>query len=611
MMPSLRWLRTLGDARFLFLLVLLGAAIPLMGWPGGRGDAPAGGLDAADDEWEAGRPRQAALLLREVLRGRADTTPADLLRLARAEAGWGNQGVVVPLLEGRGWLDGVGEGEGWRLLAGALEAREDWSGAAAAWSRALSASPAEEIPVVALRRTRALIREGAGPGALAALESLPPSTAAGEMREWVVLEMLRRSAASGDTATLRQGLSFLEGGEVRERAALLPGEAWLSAADTLGAIQRFSALADRGGELPDRVVSDALSREGELRLALGDTARGVVVLRRALAQAPSGSGPFQAARLLLDLDLLTSEEGPRAAGALETGGDTRRALGAWEAVLARGTAGVAPAEQARRRLRRARLLVGTDRGSEARPELEPLAGSSDAAVAVPALELLIRVEGAAGRTAEVRRLEERLVAEHPGTPAALSVVFFRADAAHDRDELPEALSQYQRAAGMAPSQDLAGLSRMRWGQLLIRQGDHQGAAQVFEAYLERFPTGRRWDEAAYWAARSRQALGDETAATAHARRLLTEDPLGYYALRLEGGEGVGRWMEPPVAPPPPAWVPAGVARVHLLRQGGFPEGARVLREGLEGRAAGDVEVLLALAEALHGIGLHLEGVNLG
>ena len=38
------------------------------------------------------------------------------------------------------------------------------------------------------------------------------------------------------------------------------------------------------------------------------------------------------------------------------------------------------------------------------------------------------------------------------------------------------------------------------------------AAEVFEAYLADFPNGRRWQEAAYWAGRTRLELGDSAAA---------------------------------------------------------------------------------------------------
>ena len=42
------------------------------------------------------------------------------------------------------------------------------------------------------------------------------------------------------------------------------------------------------------------------------------------------------------------------------------------------------------------------------------------------------------------------------------------------------------------------------------------AAKIYESYLTAFPSGRRWQEASYWAARSRLSLGD----TAKARALV-------------------------------------------------------------------------------------------
>lgn len=605
----------------LLLLFLLVIAAPLPGRGWGGGDGVRSGVDPADEEFEAGRPRQAALLLDQMLRGRGDTAPEDLVRLARAHAGWGNHAAARRLLEGRPWLDADG-GEGWRVLAGAREAGEDWNGAATAWERALPGAATEEVPLMALRRIRALIRSGAGGTALDALGSLPPSASGSGMGEWVALELMRAAAARGDTTTLRRTHPHLAGSDVRDRAVFLPAEGRLAAGDTMGAMARLRDLGSDDG-LPATRRADALSRVGELVLAGGDTAAALPPLRAALALADEGSGAYRAARILLDLDALQAGEWLRAATALDAGVDPWRAAEAWERILG-GAVGVVPPPRdlARQHLRLARLLLRIDREEEARRLLEGLVDEGDAAVIVPALELLVGVAKSEGEEARARELEERLVTRYPESGAALSIVFFRADAAHDRGEVEQALALYRVAAGMSPSEDLAGLARMRWGQLLLAEGDPRGAAEVFEGYLDRFPSGRRWSEAAYWAARSRAGLGEEGAAVRHRERILEDDPLGYYAVRLgvmeDGASG------PPLAPPggatgsgegapatDPSWIPVSARRLELLHRSGFHEGAAALREEMEARAAGDPEALLAVAEALHRSGLHLEGVNLG
>ena len=62
--------------------------------------------------------------------------------------------------------------------------------------------------------------------------------------------------------------------------------------------------------------------------------------------------------------------------------------------------------------------------------------------------------------------------------------------------------------------------------LLVVQGD-----TLYEAYLADFPTGRRWEEAAYWAARLRLELGQTTEARGHIERLQRDSPLTYYSVR--------------------------------------------------------------------------------
>lgn len=580
------------------------------------------GVDPADEEWEAGRPRQAALLLEEMLRGRGDTTPEDLVRLARAQEGWGNHGAARTLLEGRPWLDGVEGGEGWKVLARAREAEEDWEGAAAAWGRALPLIPTGEVPLVALLRLRSLIRGGVGDGAVTALESLPPEARVPELKEWLALELLRQAAARGDTTSLRRALPHLVGAETRSRAVLLPAEGRLAAGDTTGALTLLRGVGASDG-LPAAQRADALSRVGEWTLARGDTTAALTPLRMALSLAREGSGAYRAARILLDLEALQPGERLRAAGALEAGVDPRRAAEAWERILdGEGGVEASPGETARRRLRLARLLLRIERQEDARRALEGVLEQGEDAVVVPALELLVGVAKAQGQGDVVRELEERLVAGYPESEAALSVVFFRGDTAHDRGELPRALELYRQAAAMSPSRDLAGLARMRWGHLLLMEGDTRGAAEVFEGYLERFPTGRRWSEAAYWAARSREALGDTAAAVVHRERILGDDPLGYYAVRLgaledgespvpgaASGEAPGSGGAEPGGDP--SWIPEAAGRLELLHRSGFAEGAGVLRRDMEARASGDPAALLGVAEALQDSGLHLEGVNLG
>jgi soluble lytic murein transglycosylase len=156
---------------------------------------------------------------------------------------------------------------------------------------------------------------------------------------------------------------------------------------------------------------------------------------------------------------------------------------------------------------------------------------------------------------------------------------------------------------------------MRHGQLLLTLGRPAEALAVFEGYLQDFPRGRRWDEAAYWAARIRREGGDPDGAAPLLRRIRQEDPLGYHAVLADRLEG--RPFEPELAAStgeagaPPTWMVEGLDGVDLLLRAGLEEGARQARVALERRADSSVPDLLLLAEGLHRVGLHLEGVNVG
>ena len=87
--------------------------------------------DSAMAEFEAGRFWHSARMLRA--EGSANGEPADVLLLARAEAGWNNWPAVESLLGDADWLDEVGRGGGLYLLGRAREDAETWRSAAASY----------------------------------------------------------------------------------------------------------------------------------------------------------------------------------------------------------------------------------------------------------------------------------------------------------------------------------------------------------------------------------------------------------------------------------------------------------------------------------------------
>jgi soluble lytic murein transglycosylase len=586
-------------ARMAIAIMVGGCSIGSEGLASTRGS----GMDPVEEELAAGRHRRAAQLLRERLAVRVDTTPAEVLKLSRAELEWGHASEARRLLEDRSWLDEEDAGGGWRVLARAAEGEGRWEEAAAAWAR-LAAR--EGLPGEAsLRRIRALARGRRPSLAAVELEALSPGASRVAVG-WLALEVGRAAAEAGDTTAVRRALALAEG-EPGVRGETLPPRARLQAGDSAGALRRWRALATESRSAAVRATAGA--EAGALGMALGDTVAALRVLRGALGVEGSGPGVRRAAGLLLESRRpLDGAELLRVARVLE-GADGARALEAFDRLRALGT----PTSLSIR-LTRARLLstLGHEGAEE---ELTALAGSGDAGVVPAALELLARLRRQAGNEAEAVRLEDRLIVEFPATVQALDLVFFRGDAAHDRQELEEAAERYREASMMLPDQDRAGLARMRWGQLLLTTGDPAGALEVFEGYLEDFPRGRRWDEAAYWAARIRMEAGDSAGAMPLLRRIRAEDPLGYHAVlshHLDGTPFRPGLPESTVpAGPRPPWMEEGLGRVALLRSLELDEGARAEREALEARAGNVVADLLHLAEGLHAIGLHLDGVNLG
>ena len=134
---------------------------------------------------------------------------------------------------------------------------------------------------------------------------------------------------------------------------------------------------------------------------------------------------------------------------------------------------------------------------------------------------------------------------YPSSSGALDVIFFRADDHQDAGRLDAAIEHYGQVVSMSSGADRAGLSRMRWAQIHLGRDEHAAAADVYGAYLEEFPTGRRWEEASYWGGRAALAAGDTARANAWLDRLRRESPYSYYAyLAGHGNDPAGRGDDP-------------------------------------------------------------------
>ena len=552
------------------------------------------------------RPWHTALALREALSRTDSPEPAAILELARAEAGWQNWTQVNELLEDTEWLDDENGGAGWFLLGRAAEATEGWAAAESAFSAYLASGGRDEEAV--LRLIRVLARLSRPGDALRALEAIATGRT-DFFNSRIRLEVADILAPLGDTAGVRLASAGITDEEVRERGWLLYSDAYLAAGDSVGAerfLDRTVASISDGGRR-----ARGWATLGELRRARGDEEGALSAFREVLEAADRGSAATLAATALAESGTVPTRDLPALGRVLQRGGEPALALEVYDRYLEEAPTTL----PVTLRLARARLLAGAPRLSEAREEFARLAESEDPAVGAPALDNLARVQRRLGAGREAQASQEQLVERFPGSREAVDFIFFRADADHDAGRFSRAMDGYGRTASMAPTMDRASLARMRLGQLHIGAGDHEHAAAVFEDYLADFPDGRRWQEAAYWAAWNRLRLGDHERAAEHVALATRGDPLSYYAFL--GAELLGETYDPVLDPDPPFdeasvfWMYEELREARLLRRAGMTSAGRDIMERLAERASGSPGALLRLAEGLIAEGMYIEGIRIG
>jgi len=574
--------------------------------------------DSALAELAVGRFWHAAEVLRA--EGFADGTPDEVLVLARAEAGWENWASVADLLRGAEWIDTEDGGSGLYLLGRALETEEAWAGAADAYGRYLSiaqvpaddagqvaSSVATERTAAAARRARALWRAGEKPQALSVLGGLTESAS---VRSWVAAELVLAAVEEGDPAGVTALLPHVADTRAAEVVWRARPDALLAAGDSAGAAAAYRSLRT---EVEDTRRGDLTVELGRLVLAAGDTAQARELLLIGFESAGGAERTLAAAALMdiggfgyaLTLDL---------ARVLDRSGDGRRALRGYDrAVALAAVEGETFPESTR--LERARIMsTVAGREEEALEEFRAIRESTtNDRIGARNLDVWRGLRSRQGLDGQVATLRTWLVDEYPGSSEAVEVVWNEGFNAEGRGALDVALARYAFIAENARTSARAGQSRMRAGHIHLRRDDRAAAAEVFEAYLEEFPNGRRWQEAAYWAGRTRLELGDTALAREHLTRAMLEQPTEYYAVVAADLLGVPYEVDVPEgeAPAEPMWLTAGLRRLDALRESGLQRGADAEVAAMRRAANGSRPAMLRLAEALIERGLTIDGINLG
>ena len=590
------------------LLTLVCAGLcALAAAPLGSQEAAAPALDSALAELRMGRYWHASRALRAA--GAADQ-PSTALSLARAEAGWGNWPAVVRLLSEAEWLEREDDGYGHLLLGLALEQQGSWDEAAAAYEAFLLVAPAQRRDgrIVAMaRRARALDRRGDPGAAVAALDPIPDESVV----SWMAIELARRAVERGDVQGVLDLLARVHTETAARAAWRLGVDVRLQAGDTAGAARALEeALAGR----PEERRSDETAELGLLVLALGDSARAEELLLEAFPGS-RGEQRGEAARALFDLstdrepDLLLD-----LARALDRAGEGRAALQAYD-LAAAGAAAAGGELPGMARVDRARLMsTVASRQNEALEEFRAIReASQDERVGARNLEVWAQMRRRQGLGEQVATLRRWLIEEWPASDQAAEVLWDQGSRADSRGSWDAALEAFGTLASSGSSHARAGQARMRMGQIHIARGDLQAAAEVFDDYLEDFPDGRRWDEAAYWSARTRLGMGDTARATERVDLIKRRDPFSYYA--VVGDELLGRAyaveLPPGEAPIEPLWLTRGLERIELLGAAGLEDAVTVEIAALTGRARASSAVTLRLAQALNESGRTLAGIQIG
>ncbi len=593
-------------------LYAVGALVALLNAGTALGqDGAASGAHLASsplEELEAGRFWHAARAMRAV--GAESGSMEDVLLLSRAEAGWQNWSAVAELLGGASWLGDLDGGDGWFLLGRSHEEGKRWPEAAEAYTEFLSiVGPGHPSRGPAMARlARVSARAGDPAAAMRALDAIPAADMV--VKSWMAVELARPVSEGGDTALLAAFLARAVDTESRSAAWRLMPEARLLAGDTSGATAAYLAAAEGLG---GRTGAAAAIEAGRLMLAAGDSSRVRSLLFGGLENAPLGSRS-RAAAALLDLGGLDLPTTLHFAAILDQAGDGRRALRAYDQAKAMADRqGVNVSETAR--LARARLMATVrSRQGEALEEFREIhATTLDETIGARNLQVWMALRRRQGRTADVNTLRRWLLEEYPASAQAAEIVWQRGSSAQSRGDLAEALALYEELAQKAWSHSRAGQARMRTGQILLGKGRLAEAARVYEEYLTDFPDGRRWEEAAYWAARIRLELGDTIAARRRVARIRQEEPVSYYAVMGTAlfGEPYDVQVPAGAAPVEVGWLTAGLHRLDRLLQAGLDDGADAEEKRLVARAEGSGALTLRLAEAFIERGRTIAGINLG
>ena len=572
-------------------------------------DSPNATTDSAKAEIAVGRYWHASQILRS--KSYKNPNPSEILLLARTDAGWGNWRGVLDGLDGTEWLDEIEGGEGWLLLAQGFEAVERWEEAAESYRRfRLVEQPLERaVPWAASREARAWARTELWEPVLNALEVTGRESPV--LASWTILALARIAAEMEDTDRVLELVPMMKSDLVTRRIAWdMEGRAWLASGDSARAMDIYLELVQ--GELTAAHRGEAMVIIGGLYTALGDSVAARAAYESSLDVYPRDTSGAEAAwRILQFMDDMDTEEMLRSARTLDRSRDPSHALRAYEIYLDALPQGTTADLDAR--LAWARLVSGFGRHEEAVREFRKLVETDDPDFELRVLDQWLSARSRQGRRDAVQTIQGWIIDRFPESRQAVDIVVSRANSALSRGAYEEAAAGFERAVRMGPSHSSAGLARMRLGQIYLQRNNEHAAAEIFKGYLQDFPSGQRWDQAAYWAAHSLGVLGQDAEALQYIESIQERNALSYYAVLAS--DFVNEPFQPSLPPgpeaSPPGWLRDELEDLDLIVAASLDEGVEVTIDRLIARADGSIPTSLNLAEALIERGFTIEGINLG
>ena len=547
-----------------------------------------------------GRPWAAWNALRPHVAADPEDAPSGVvLMAARAAGGWRGWAEVRGLLRGRTWLEKVGDAEGLFLLGQAEEAGGNWTRAADAYRRyARSAAPSERATGYA-RLGRVLLRDGQRTEAGAAFARAAEQP--GAVGDWyrALAAEAGRPVAAAEAPEGASGAARLR--HARAEARALGTDA---AAERLAREARALAEVD-----PTAAAGLELSRARVL-MAAGRGSEAREALRRAAADPRvEPSTRVDAAAALGRLESLTVDEEMARAAAYEARGRPGLAAKALRGALKAG----AP-DDPLLRLRMGRLLLDAGDAGPARAALADAAARLGPEYAPEAEMLAARALFVSGKRDDGIAALKKVAERFPGTAAAAGAWFYLGDASSTREL---SIANYRRGAAVRVGPH-ARDALFRAADRALRNRDPALAAQLWEEYATRYPTGTQTAEVAYSAGVYHERAGRGDRAAALYRATLAADPVSYYAVRAADRLGTDVLADALRDPVPweglasdPAAAAAALRRLDALERAGLDgpweeELAAQIRR-LDRRQL----ALLTLAEGVRDRGHTVDAIRIG